>query len=251
MGMEEKPMPRSLMTPGREDLSPWPPVGQLEFERIINMNEGEVERAFRERHGLNGVFKRSQKTQSFPYSRDSERRLELKKMTLARLEGFPMSRSSVIWEWYDTRSGEESEPEMNLRSTLFRILTDECKQRITQVEESVAREAAINAPSDALKKVEHDIQTALRQHGLPPMSASEIINPEYIPHHRGGSFGGSWFTVEQLLKLFLLQIQGLSESESAQRMGTSVKSLEHLKSERFSEEAKAAIRTVRGHKVLK
>ncbi len=251
MGIEEKPMHRSLMTPGREEeLSPWPPVGQLEFERITAMSEEDVDRAFKERHGLEGVFKRSEKTQTLPYRLDSQRRLELKKMTLARLEGFPMSKSSVIWEWYDTRSGKSSGLENDLKVTLSRILTDECKERIAQVEKSVAREAAINVPSDTLKKIEHDIQGVLHDHGLPPMSANDIIDLEHIPHHRGGSLGGSWFTVEQLLKLFLLQIQGLSEADSALRMGATVKSLEGLKTERFSAAAKAAIRKVRGHKPL-
>lgn len=251
MGMEEqKPMHPSLMTPGREDLSPWPPVGQLKFERIINMSEAEVDRSFQERHGLEAVFKKSGKTQRLPYRFDLERRLELKKMTLARLEGFSMDASSVIWEWYDTRSGEESEPETNLRTTLFRILTNECKERIAQVEKSVAREAAIHAPADAVKKIERDIGAVLRSKGLPPMSASEILNPEHIPHHKDGSASGRWFTVEQVLKLFLLQLQGLSESDSAVRVGTSLKSLQNLKSESFSPAAKTAIRIVRGHKSL-
>ena len=57
MGFEEKQVRHILGTPRREEeASVFPPVGQLAFDRIKRMDEGELDRALLERHGLRHIL---------------------------------------------------------------------------------------------------------------------------------------------------------------------------------------------------
>src|SRR5262245_28080041 len=132
----EKPMPRSLLTPGREDLSPWPPVGQVEFGDIIYWNENELDRAFLERHGRQEVFEPSY----FKSEKRSDRRLELKRVILARLEGYSLF-GPEIENWYMTPERRGPNAPNILHRAIKLATTQKTQARIAQVTNNVAREA--------------------------------------------------------------------------------------------------------------
>ncbi len=241
-------MPRALMTPGREDLSPWPPVGQLPFEQITALNEEQLDRAFKERHGLSEIFKnQTTKLRQKPYARETQagRRVEIKRIVLARLEGNSMGEKSKVADWSDRVYSQTLDPERSLQVSLSRILTDECKKRIEEVRDAAAREAMLDVLPLNLQKIERDINAALLAKKLPPLTIREIFNPDNIPAHQSGIGNGIKYGIEEFLRIFLMELQGYSESEIARRIGTTTNTLSSVKSKHFSNEARAAIQAVK------
>jgi len=250
----EKRMSRALMTPGREDLSPVPPVGQLAFEKIIGMSEQDIDRAFLERHGLQQVFKPKvfqPRRDGWQYWGSDEnvaaRRLELKRIILARLEGVGIGASSEIWNWYESVKKDIKNPIGSLKTTLKDILTDESKRRISEVWKKVAREAATLAPSPQLRKLEREIQAKLREMHQQPLSIGEIFNNERLPSHVGG-LTGMRLNLETGLKLYLLKLNGLSNAECAERLGTTAGTISPLWAVYYTKHAKEVCRTALGMK---
>jgi len=249
------PMQRSLLTPGREDLSPWPPVGQLAFEKIIGMNELDIDRAFAERHGLQQVFKpkvfQPRKDGYQPLGSDENveiRRLELKRITLARLEGIGLGPSSEMWNWYDSVRKDINDPINALFTRLEAILTNDCKSRIKEVREKVAREAAVLAPSPNLRRLEKEVQAKLREMHQHPLSIGEIFNNERLPSHVGEGLPSTRLNIETGLKLYLFKLYNLSEAECATRLGTTRGTISSLWGIYFTKHAKEVCRVARGIK---
>ena len=244
MGIEDKPMPRSLMTPGREDLSPWPPVGQLEFEKITAMEESGLDRAFLERHGLGQVIEENH----YHGEKKSGRRVELKRLILARLEGYSPS-GPEIGEWYMEQNAAGGDPINVLSQIINHVSTPETRFRIQEVQKRFAREALRLVPSEKLKSIEFKIQNILRQHGLRPLTIQEILPADKIPRARFVS-GESFLDIENVLQFYLSMLEGGSTINSARRMGSrgKEKSGDVLVHRFFTKEAKDALRTVRGLK---
>src|SRR3989344_7749759 len=136
MGIEsEKSMHPSLLTPGREDLSPWPPIGQVDFEKINTMDETTLDKGLKERHGLETIFKKEPNSSAFLV-----RRSEIKRAVFSRLEGYSMEES------LNSRGSENTEERLdisanNLSVVFADLLTDDCRRRISEVQSTVAREA--------------------------------------------------------------------------------------------------------------
>ena len=215
-------MHRSLMTPGREDLSPYPPIGQLDFEKIVAMTDEDLDRAFRERHGLQNIFKPGKPDyRSFNYMPEDDedaRLLELKRIVLTRLEGVGLGPNSKIWDWYDSVKENIDDPASSLGVILKNVLTDECKGRIKDVRENVAREAAVLVPYPRLQQLERQIQSKLRSMGQEPLSISDIFKVERLPSHAGDGLPSTRMNVETGLKLYLFKLEGLSNDACAERL---------------------------------
>ena len=248
MGFEEKQVRHILGTPRREEeASVFPPVGQLAFDRIKRMDEGELDRALLERHGLRHIFKREEH-----YSGQTEhwknRRAEIKKLTLARLEGMGLGGSSPVSGWYAETHGYVDDLENTMRSTLSQSLTDECKQRINEVLTHVARAAALIMPTSGIQKLEKQIEEKLRSTGYPPLNASAIFNAKRLPTQTGDGLRGRVLDVETGLKLYLLKLSGLSNSECAERLRSDEKIISSFWTIYYSSEAKALVRRVRGYR---
>ncbi|OGG79295.1 hypothetical protein A3A39_01860 [Candidatus Kaiserbacteria bacterium RIFCSPLOWO2_01_FULL_54_13] len=251
MGIEEKRLSnRALRTPGQEDRSPWPPVGQLEFDKITAMDEEALDYAFKERHGLKEVLKPQKANYQQHYSAENvdARRLELKRIALARLEGIGLGPTSQIWDWYDSMKKDAEDPVSSLRVILKNFLTDECKSRISDVREKVAREAAVLAPYSRLQKLEREIQAKLRRMGQQPLSINEIFKAERLPSHAGEGLQSTRLNLETGLKLYLLKLEGLSNAECAQRLKTTKGTAESFWMIYFTEHAREICRAARGIK---
>lgn len=250
--MEEKiSTHRSLHTPGREDFSPWPPVGQLTFEEITAMNEENIDLAFAERHGLQEVFSKEmyppRKDGHQPLGSDeavTARMLKLKRIVLARLEGIGMGPSSPLWGWYGSPKTDSKDPTRSLRVNLKNILNDECKKRIKDVREHIAREAAVLAPYPKLRELEKEIQQRFLHVLQEPLSIREIFNPERLPSHAGGGLQSTRLNLETGLELYLLKMDGFNEAECAERLGAPVASIHPLWNLYFTERAREASKTV-------
>lgn len=237
---EQKPMHRSLLTPGLEDRSPFPPVGQLQFGKIADMNEEVLNRALRERHGLTNIFKEGTRNPPYTEGNLGARRVEIKRAALARLEGYSTHESEELIRAEGSSAGSGG----LLASTLERVLNPECKERIHDVNRSVAREALLHRPSAELAELEEKIKGELSKLGLPELSLPEILNVDNLPPHRGELW-------ERALKGFYLQLTGLSETETAEALGMEVGSFSGFKSARLSKVAINVIRTLRGFKKFK
>lgn len=238
MGIEDqKPMHRSLMTPGREDLSPWPPVGQLEFDKITAMDEETLDRAFVERHGLSQVINKES------YRNKTERRLELKRLILAKLEGYA-TQTNEIDNWYiSTRDIEAENPARTLNVTLNRILTEDAKVRFRDVRHHIAREALVLVPSEELQEIEQKIARIFLNRKLKPLKVSEILNINNLPIAKPQSEIKS-FDIKSALSFYLLMLQGVSTVDAARRVGIRGESstLSGILSITFSKEAKEALK---------
>jgi len=248
---EQKLSHRSLTTPGREDLSPYPPVGQLSFERIIGMDEAVLDRAFKERHGLNEVFKPGKPDYSRYYAKKEEsdaRRLELKRVILARLEGIGLGSKSRIWDWHASIKTDDKNPESTLRVILSNHLTDECKLRIEEVWKRLAREAAVLAPYPELKKLEKQVQTKLISLGQSPLSMVDIFRTEELPSHAGKGLQSTRLNLETALKLYLLKLEGLSHADCAQRLGITGNTVNSFLNDYVTKRAREVYRTAIGLK---
>ncbi len=236
-------MHRSLVTPGREDLSPYPPVGQIEMEKIVTMAEPELDRAFQERHNLDGIFKRDK--HRYAYDGDGEkvtaRRLELKRVVLARLEGINVGDKSELWNWYDDPEEEREYPNHDLRSALTKYLTPECKKRINDVIRHVAREAAVHRPTAESRELEGKIAVRLKELRLDPLSAVEIFNEKRLPPHSTGTREHTTFDTKFGLRVFLAQLDGITDQECADLFNVSRHTI-RLKKLYFSDQAKEVLR---------
>lgn len=254
MGIEEKiSTHRSLRTPGNEDFSPWPPVGQLPFEKITGMSEEEIDRAFLERHGLKEVFK--SKDDTSPNKQDGQqlrgsdqkaaaRELKLKRIALARLEGIGLGPSSPLWGWYGSSKTDSKDPTRSLRVTLKNVLNDECKKRIEDVWKHIAREAAVFAPYPKLRELEQDIQQRFLHVLQEPLSIRQIFNAECLPSHAGGGLQSTRINLETGLELYKLKMDGDDDAECAIKLNIPANSIHTLWNRYFTESAREASKTV-------
>ncbi len=236
-------MPRALMTPGREDLSPWPPVGQLSFDQITAMDEATLDRAFKERHGLDAIFKSEDTYNNKNTDLESARRLEVKRITLARLEGYSLSKEMADWVGA-ARPGTKDEIR-SVQVSLSRSLTEECKKRIHEVASQVERRAATLVPPPNLLKMERRINAKLYRSGLPQMSLSDIFNPSHIPPTEYEAAHPGVLNMHNALIAFEMRLNGHTVAECAERFGISYNSFSVLFSIYFSEKAKQAMQVVR------
>jgi len=231
------------MAPGREDLSPWPPVGQFNFKKIETMTEPELDRAFQERHNLDGIFKRDKQRDAYDgiSAKISARRLNLKRVVMARLEGINLGDKSGLWDWYGGPREEIENPVASLRRTLTNFLTPECLKRMHEVVTHVAREAAVHRPRAELRKLEERISARLKKLGLDPLSAGEIFNEERLPSHSKATRERTTFDTEFGLRVFLAQLDGITDAECAQLLRVSRHTI-RLKALYFSGTAKKVLR---------
>ena len=251
MSFEEKRVRQALGTPGKEyESSLYPPVGQLDFERIVGMDEQTLDRAFKERHGLDEVFARDKSGHHYDGT-DIEtvtRRLELKRIIFARLEGYSMSPNSILWTWYDevtpgTYSGHEG-----LINIFSDYVNEECNKRIRRVQNRLAREAAVHHLTPEIAKLEKAIQLSLTHHGIEPLTVPQILNIAHLPPHAKVKDSISW-DLAYVLKLYFDMCEGSTNEEIAGGRRLARRTLKTMVAQYFSDEAKAAVRKIRGWKV--
>ncbi len=235
----------SLLAPGREDLSLWPPIGQLAFERITTMSEKQLDEAFKERHGLDEIFNVTDGHVK-PYQKDSQsgRRVEIKRIALARLEGYQLRHGSEIEEWTGPVRPSTVGHTDSLRQLLQNVLNDACRRRIADVHKFVAREAALYAPTQEVREILNKIQPLLSSQGFEAMSPDKILRVTQLPPHVPES-KTNIFDVKTALRVFLLKLQGSNNAECAKAVGVKIESLENLDTYRFSDAAKEVIQEVR------
>lgn len=241
----EKPVPRSLKTPGRDDLSPWPPIGQMKFEQIVQMKDAQLDRAILERHGLSKIFK-SDTSNSI---RTESRRVQIKRVVLARLEGYPTGQESELEKWYDPPNEETLSPLASLSVLFSRELTSECKKRIVDVTRKVAREAQIAQAPIKIRKIHREISNVLSRAGLTPLSVEEIFSTTKIPPHAANSASNK-YDVEFWLKYFLLRIQGNQLRDTAEKLHVDEQVLHILPSRHLSKTARDTIRLANKWNIL-
>lgn len=239
---------RAVLTPGREDIGPYPPVGQLTFDRIKMMEERDIDERFRIAHGLMEVFKDGSKH----IRPNDERRVQLKRAILMRLEGYSISKDIALW--YEGRPasympGRETadDPVNALRSEIEANVSDETQKRIVAVNEDIARAAMTIAPSAEIQKVLASINLILKQYKIAPLEMVEMFNLENLPPHdlRQPRY---IFTMNNLLQMYQHQLNGLTIKEIGTRLSIPESSVRTYLSDYMSRKAKDALQNVRNQK---
>jgi hypothetical protein len=206
------------------------------------MDEETLDRAFRERHGLDTVLKEG----TYSSKHLSGRRVEFKRVILARLEGYS-ALGKEFADWYMVESKDGGDPVNVLNQRLSHQTTPMTKARIKEVRSRVARETTTLVLTGELRKIEEKIQDVFRRYKLPPLTPGDILNADRLPIHKYIS-SGKFFDVERALKMYLLMLQGTSTEGAAMQAGfkggrsiaTKVLSLY------YSDAAKNALRNVKG-----
>ncbi len=236
-----------LLAPGRDDLSLWPPIGQMPFDRITAMSEEQLDAEFKLRHGLDEIFNVTDGHVK-PYQKDSQsgRRVEIKRIVLARLEGYPFDQNSELYDWTGPVKGGSGDHGAVIKSKLVGILTPACKERMASVRKNVARDAAIQAPPEEVRLIMKKINSKLKSLQLEELSVHDIFLPDHLPRHSEITSGeGGELNIYKLLKVFLLITQGHSNAECAARFSANQDSLTVRMSTYFSPKAKEVISIIR------
>ena len=244
--MEEKRIRQVLGTPGHEDESSlYPPVGQLEFDRITAMTEDKLDQAFEMRHGLTNIFKDFVRRSIYADPKNDGRRVEFKRLTLARLEGYH-SAGPEIGDWYIVQDALGGDPVAALRQRFTKMLSSETKARIREID-GAAREAAVLVPSVEVTQIHASIAAILRNHKLKPLSVVEMFRLEKLPMVRYVT-DKKFFDVKKALTFYLLLLEGVDTVTAGKRVGFSGGDdvAKTMLARTFSKEAKNALRQIRG-----
>lgn len=163
-------------------LDPLP--GQMAFEHIMSASEKELDEYIDSQ-----LPKDVAAFQKLPYPNNDGRRVEIKRLVLARLMGFSLRGKSIqeAFDFVDTKkSTEGGDLERTLDQTLRRLLTDECKARIQEVWRNVAREAGALGLTPENQLIMDKIIEVLNKKGIqysPPLTHLDILNIYNLPRH--------------------------------------------------------------------
>lgn len=171
----------SLLVPGRDDLSFFPPVGQLSFDTITAMNEHDIDQRISLHLQGASPFKKGSPTLRW----DENRRLEIKRIFLAKLEGFSF-RDTHFAEWYEGPKKELQDLEKALLITVSVHASDTLKKRIAEVSKKTAREAfLLSERTQEIQRVMSRINATLKNRKIitEDLNAHELINIHNTPRH--------------------------------------------------------------------
>lgn len=243
----------SLLVPGREDMSFYPPVGQLSFDVIKEMTPQQIDERLAWHLQNAEPFKDIPRT----WKDHPEQMLIIKKLTLARLEGFSFNNSQLI-EFYDPEVLEESVGNI-LRANISTYGSDALRKRIGLVNKRLAREAfALSERDPSVQKILQEINTLFRTKNLitEDLHLVDILKWSNLPRHR--EFNSQVrktgeLTMYALLEIFKKSLVYDEQEGSVYKKigaGRSVNSLTIASqiSKHLTPRAKTLLRTYRGYK---
>lgn len=231
-------------TPDQSDGFMEPLPGRLPFEEIVNMNEEGVDKRLAEHLKDKPAF-----TDKPPHELSDERIAEIKRVFLAVLEGYQPGGESFAG-WFEPKKGEVARYS-DIRLNLERLMSDygsqEFKQRRQYTAEQLLYETEMMSPTpDALKKLD-EINTILERMGMRAMAMREIFLPArvFFSDKPAVEHEKVQWTVDRLLDVFLLKLQGETDERVGERFGVERPTIYQVRLRRFTPKAQEVIRRSR------
>ncbi|MBI5456558.1 hypothetical protein HY969_02360 [Candidatus Kaiserbacteria bacterium] len=246
--MTEKLRHGPFPIPDQEEGFAETPVGKMQFEEIVGMDEPAVDMRLRLHMKGESIFK----DRSF-MSHNDTRRLEIKRIFLAALEGYGPA-NPVFLNWYGrirksrhAESGDELENVANSLAVLVsQRASDAYKKRVVVVRKEIIPEMQLSHLDGESSRTLNEINAKLQMLRMSPLSARDIFRRTRV---RGRFDSDEWNTARML---HMLQLSlTLSVGEVAERLHTT-KGMVHLVRRRyFRQEIVDMIHRLTGRKASK
>jgi hypothetical protein len=239
---------KSLLVPGREDASMYPPVGKLDLDRITSMSDEELD--VRLGQHLEGASPLKN-----PHYRDAypERRRVVKRIFLALLEGHPPSGSAVS-EWLVSQSGtgELAVSRLSIRALLEQIGSQSLKKRLRDVRSNILNDVRFLQPSKEVLLSLAEINQEMKRYGLEKFTLESLMRPDTLSKSamEHAKYGAGWTDVK-LLQLFRLYLdRSISLASLGERFGgLSENNISVIRNRYFTKNAREVSRNIRYNKI--